>query len=54
MPTVWYPGRLYHPILKDTRREIETHLEISAEFTEQCLDSLQRNLIIAPEEEQGD
>jgi hypothetical protein len=43
MPTVWFPGRLYHPILSDPHREIETQLEIPKEFTACCQDSLERH-----------
>ncbi len=42
MPTVWFPHRLHHPILKDSRREIMTLLELPAEFIEQCAESLAR------------
>lgn len=42
MPTVWFPNRLYHPILNDSRREIETLLELSDEFLACCENSLER------------
>ncbi len=36
MPTVWFPKRLYHPILPDPRRELSTYAEIPRTFVEQC------------------
>ncbi|MGA3190867.1 MAG: alpha-1,2-fucosyltransferase [Bryobacteraceae bacterium] len=42
MPTVWFPGRLFHPILEDSRKEIETHLDLPAEFIARCENSLER------------
>jgi hypothetical protein len=46
MPTVWFPGRLYHPILNDSRREIETHMELPEAFMKCCADSLERRGMI--------
>ncbi len=42
MPTVWFPGRLPHPVLEDQRSEILTMGELSDEFTARCETSLQR------------
>jgi hypothetical protein len=42
MPTVWFPKRLHHPILKDSRREVMTPLDLPEEFIEQCVESLER------------
>jgi hypothetical protein len=42
MPTVWYPGRLPHPLLEDQRSEILTLSELSEEFAGRCEASLQR------------
>ena len=47
MPTVWFPGRLPHPILEDPRKEILTLGELSEEFTAQCETSLSRKSIEA-------
>jgi len=42
MPTIWFPKRLHHPILRDSRREIMTSLELPSGFIAQCAGSLQR------------
>lgn len=48
MPTVWFPKRLHHPILRDSRREIMTLLDLPQEFIEQCAESLERRSEVAP------
>jgi hypothetical protein len=48
MPTIWFPRRLHHPILKDSRREIMTPLELPGEFIAQCAESLQRRKPVVP------
>ena len=42
MPTVWFPGRLPHPILEGPEKEILTLGKLTGEFTAQCEASLRR------------
>jgi hypothetical protein len=42
MPTVWFPQRLHHPILQDSRREVMTLQDLPEAFIEQCVESLER------------
>lgn len=41
-PTIWFPGRLPHPIFADSRKEISTYGEIPSVFIAQCEASLSR------------